>query len=112
MGLLIKGTEDIRTIRFPNTVEKANDGAFYCMLSLRSAVLNEGLDEIGAKLCGMLSLGIFAKSGLGRIVISSTLRVIGERALMSCYSLVHIEFCKESKLEIIGNEAFRGTGCR
>ena len=41
------GAENTRTISFPNTVRHVDADSFKGHLSLRSAVLNEGLERLG-----------------------------------------------------------------
>ena len=44
---LFGGPGDIRTIIFPKTVRVVRQGAFYSVKSLKSVVLNEGLEMLG-----------------------------------------------------------------
>ena len=43
---LVRGAEGIRTITFPGTVRDVKCNAFMSNRSLRSAVLNEGLEQL------------------------------------------------------------------
>ena len=46
MSRIVKGPEKIRTVTFPKTVATVQDDAF-ARKSLRSAILNEGLRQLG-----------------------------------------------------------------
>ena len=46
MSQLARGAEGIRTVIFPNTVRDVKCNAFMGNRSLRSAVLNEGLERL------------------------------------------------------------------
>ena len=50
MSSIEKGPRNARTIAFPSTVRAVRDGAFGKNGSLRSVVLNEGLETLGG--CG------------------------------------------------------------
>ena len=47
MAQVVRGQRGIRTITFPSTARKVLDGAFHST-ALRSVVLNEGLESVGA----------------------------------------------------------------
>ena len=46
MSLIVKGTGNVKTITFPNTVKEAPDDVFW-ETEIRSAILNEGLEKLG-----------------------------------------------------------------
>ena len=74
---ILWAARDIRTITFPSTIRIVQDGAFR-RTPLISAVLNEGLEELGE--CRNDADGVFRWTRLKRVVFPSTLRVIGNRA--------------------------------
>lgn len=47
MKTVFGGPDNIRIITFPKTVTKVKQGAFHCAKSLKSVVLNEGLEKLG-----------------------------------------------------------------
>lgn len=47
MKMVFEGPDDIRTIIFPNMVRTVRQGSFSEVKSLRSAILNEGLEMLG-----------------------------------------------------------------
>lgn len=81
------------------------------MKSLRSAVLNEGLETLGTDECmpdGKRYPGVFQESGLEHVKFPSTLKKIGYRVFMDCEKLkvVHLP----DGLECIAGSCFSGTG--
>ena len=104
------GPGDIRTMVFPNTVRAVRQGAFHSVKSLKSVVLNEGLETLGtddgpgAEAC----CGVFQESGLERVKLPSTLMVIGRQTFMGCERLRRVRL--PDGLVEIGLRAFRETG--
>lgn len=47
MKSLFGGSDGIRTVTFPNTVRSVRQGAFFDIPTLRSAILNNGLEALG-----------------------------------------------------------------
>ena len=78
--------------------------------SLRSAVLNEGLETLGTDEYdyGSLYLGAFQDSGLERVRLPSTLRKIGYRAFKACECLRSISL--PDGLEQLGVQCFEKSG--
>ena len=119
MSYLVNGAENTRTIIFPNTVRKVRCDAFKGNRSLRSAVLNEGLerlkgymyqgcDEDGDQFTEIK--GVFQNSGLQRVILPSTLRVLGDGTFCYCSKLKSVTFAEGSKLEKIGSGCFQNSG--
>ena len=64
------GPDDIRTVIFPTMVRIIRQGSFYGIKSLRSVVLNEGLEALGTdeyKPDGMRYFGVFEESRLEHV---------------------------------------------
>lgn len=62
MKEIVRSSEGIRTVTFPKTVRTVRQEAFYCIKSLLSSVLNEGLEELGTEehpQTGMTYGGVF-----------------------------------------------------
>ena len=77
MWLIVWAARGIKTITFPRTIKIVQESAFH-HTPLMSAVLNEGLEELGE--CGARNCrGVFHWTKLKRVVLPSTLRVIGNR---------------------------------
>ena len=74
MLYLVHGAENTRTIIFPNTVRETKYDAFTDNQSLRSAVLNEGLERLEGRVneiydkdgsyCDSDYIGVFSNSKL------------------------------------------------
>ena len=72
---VVRGARDIRTVTFPKTVRWAENGAFRSK-TLKSAVLNEGLEVLGYYKGHYLS-DIFTQTQLQSVALPSTLMVLG-----------------------------------
>jgi len=87
----------LRKILFPPSVRAIKDEAFCDCLGLTTAILNDGLEEIGVRsfiLCAFVHL-----------VIPHTIREIKEGAFYNCYQLATAIL--NDGLEVIGANAFR-----
>lgn len=74
MLLIINGSEDARTVKFPNSTRQVWKGAFADIETLRTVILNEGLKMLGGGSVLKENLDeAFANSCLTHIVFSSTL---------------------------------------
>ena len=83
MTEVIRGSTDIRTIVFPNSVWYIRMGAFYHLLSLRGAVINEGLTHLTWKKAYVSRQqnemkGIFQLSGLRYVFLPDGLKTAEE----------------------------------
>lgn len=98
MSWLEKGAAVIRTIVFPNTVREAENHAFRNNKSLRSVVLNEGLEELSGFYDSYDNEhdGVFTDSELQRVTLPTTLRVLGASTFYYCKRLRHVTFPKQS----------------
>ena len=70
MKKVFGGPDGIRTMTFPKVVRKIQQGSFHNIESLRSVVLNEGLEALGTdeyKPDGMRYFGVFEESRLERV---------------------------------------------
>ena len=87
-SLLARTSDAIRTVIFPRTARKVLDRAFQ-NTPVRSAVLNEGLEELGE--CRNWNEegydGVFNGARLQRIVLPPTLRVLGDSTFRNCQDL-------------------------
>ena len=118
--LLVSGTEFDRellriervaegaaTVIFPNTARGTLEGAFENS-SLRSAVLNEGLERLGG--CededDNSHDGIFRNAEIRQVTLPSTLRVLGDCAFDRCRELSRVAIREDSALERIGAHSF------
>ena len=75
---------------FPEMVRSIRQGSFYGVKSLVSVVLNEGLEVLGTEEQSLNQLkfcGVFHESGLKRVRLPSTLKVIRNEAFMGCKNL-------------------------
>lgn len=82
-------------------------GAFYGCKSLRTAVLNEGLEVLGTDE-RELQKGVFENSALESITLPSTLRRIEYAAFYGCKGIKFIQLPK--CLEAIGVSCFHESG--
>ena len=101
----------IRTIVFPATVQVVRQAAFSLIASLRSAVLNEGLKVLGTDEYppnGKQYSGVFEASGLKKVRIPSTLRVLEYSAFRNCKSLKRVSL--PDGLQYVGMFCFCGSG--
>lgn len=96
--------KDVKTITFPSTVRQASSCSF-AETSLSSVVLNEGLEMIGEH-CDFGYQGTFCETQLRRILLPSTLKLIGYGTFYGCDQLKCVEFQKGSRLWAIGTCAF------
>ena len=100
MSWLGKGAEAVRTIIFPSTAKEVRISAFCGNQSLRSAVLNEGLEELmgdydGTE-CEIRYSGVFSKSGLQQATLPASLRILGAGTFRDCKELKRVRFAEES----------------
>ena len=59
MSQLVKGAKGARTVTFPSTVREVEHGIFEGDQSLRSAVLNEGLEQLREYKVSHCYIGVF-----------------------------------------------------
>lgn len=110
MDTVLGGPDDIRTMIFPNMVKIVRQGAFYCVKSLQSVVLNEGLEVLGTdeyQPDGMWYSGVFQESGLRRVRLPSTLRRIEYDVFEACKHLERVDL--PDGLEYVGKKSFRAS---
>ena len=83
-----------RTIIFPKTVRRVANTAFNGAISLRAAVVNEGLEVLGddENADEEKVRGVFKDSAMEKVSFPSTLRMIGDNAFESCEHLRHLTF--------------------
>lgn len=95
-----QGAEAARTIIFPNTVRRVSETAFNGNQPLRSAVLNEGLEELKGDYdgteCEIRYNGIFSKSGLRQARLPASLRILGAGTFRDCKELKRVRFAEKS----------------
>ena len=111
MSKIFGGSDDVRTMIFPNMVRTVRQGSFYGVKFLVSVLLNEGLEVLGTdepSLDQFTFCGVFQESGLKRVKFPSTLRVIGNEAFMGCKNLKSVQL--PEGLTEIGLRAFRESG--
>lgn len=111
MRTLIRGSNGIRTIIFPDMLRTIRQAAFSHVKSLRKAALNEGLKVLGTDETapnGRLYLGVFCSSGLRSVVLPSTLKKIWSYAFAYCADLKTVRF--PEGLEYLGVGCFYKTG--
>lgn len=102
MTQIAKGSEDAATFTLPRTTRAVSGSAFAETLSLKSVVLNEGLETLGS--CA------FQCSKLEKLRIPATVREIQASAFNSCANLRRVEFEEGSALLKIGAWCFRNSG--
>ena len=113
METVFGGSDDIRTMTFPNTVRTIRQSSFHEAKSLRSVVLNEGLEVLGTREHtkeDARDFGVFQESGLERVRLPSTLRRIEHRAFMFCGGLETVDL--PDGLECMEKCCFLKTGLR
>ena len=108
MSCVVRGARSSKTIAFPSTVRKVLDGAFL-YTSVRSVVLNEGLETLG-KYLGLRRAGVFSFTRLKQVALPTTVRALGNAVFYGCGRLERVAFRGESGLEKIGDSAFEGCG--
>ena len=88
MSQLARGAGNIRTITFPSTVREVEYNAFEDNRSLKSAVLNEGLEKLEKDGCTYkYYTEVFYNSALQQITLPSTLRALADDTFQNCESL-------------------------
>ena len=97
-----RGSTRGRTLAFPRTVRRVQCVAFRSAESLRSVVLNEGLEALGDR--------AFYRTGLREVAFPASLRKTGKGTFAGCESLRRVTFAAGSVLERIEGECFSGTG--
>ena len=105
MSYFVEGPRDVKTIATPSTVRHFVDSAFDYM-SVRSIVLNEGLEGLGKFQDGNYR-SIFCRQ-IQYVALSSTLRTIRDRLFYERKELKCVTFREGSALKKIGEEAFCG----
>ena len=111
METVFGGPDDIRTIIFSDMVRIIRQGSFYDIKSLKAVMLNEGLGALGTEedsLDQFTYCGVFQQSGLKRVKLPSTLKVIKNEAFMGCGNLKSV-LLPDGLVEI-GLRAFRESG--
>ena len=111
METILGGSDGIRTIIFPNMVRTVRQGSFREVKSLRTVMLNEGLEALGTSEYvsdDKTYCGVFEKSGLESVKFPSTLRRIKCTTFFNCKKLKSVNF--SDKLEYVGVFCFLGTG--
>ena len=85
LSRIARATKNARTIIFPHTIREAACGAFGDT-SLRSAVLNEGLEVLGVcrRAYNYWNSGVFRRTLVKHITLPSTLRVLGDGTFYDC----------------------------
>ena len=87
MAVLLGGSEGIRTTIFPGTVRKIRDKSFADVVSLRSAVLNEGLEALGSGRYYDNYSGVFQDSGLEEVTLPKSLKEVSLCTFFGCARL-------------------------
>ena len=81
------GSDGIRTMIFSTIIRSVRQGSFHGVKSLKSVVLNEGLERLGTeeyKPDGEMYSGAFQESGLERVRFPFTLKKIEDKAFLRC----------------------------
>ena len=102
MTRIVKGSEDAATFTLPRTTREVSGSAFAETLSLRSVILNDGLE--------VLESCAFQCSRLEKLRVPATVRGMHASAFNSCASLRRVEFEEASALLKIGAWCFRNSG--
>lgn len=105
MSQIVTVLLDSKTFVFPGTIKDVMETVFTYGASLKSLVLNEGLETLGGR------CSIFVNSThLKRVVLPASLRVLGDSAFQDTKRLRHVTFREGSRLEKIGKYCFAGSG--
>ena len=103
LSQIARAISSVTTVTFPNTVTLVLDGAFQ-NTSLRSVVLNEGLEQLGE--CGINIIdrhrGVFSNTLVKSVTLPSTLQVLGDSTFSLCESLERVVIACRSQLKTIG----------
>lgn len=100
-----------RTVIFPPGIRTLGQNAFLMASSLRQAILNEGLEVLGTDEYAhteQLRFGTFSESGIEKIRLPSTLKVIEACAFYDCKKLKSIQL--PEGLVKIEKKCFFGSG--
>ena len=93
ISILVKGAKSIKLVTFPRTVRDAHTGAFETSGRLRTVVMNEGLERLEGRGCdGSQQGGVFNSAQIKKIILSSTLRTLGNTIFQNCKMLKHVIF--------------------
>ena len=85
MKKIVRAAEGIRTFTSPKTARRVCCDAFQDLRSLRSVVLNEGLKKFKqAEQRDHEYLGVFKGSGIRRVRLPSTLKLLEEFTFYDC----------------------------
>lgn len=118
-----------RTLTFPKTVRTVQDSALRGLRSLRSTVLNEGLEtvsECAFEMSGVESVRVPASVrelrrsafklceslrsvSLQEVLVSASMRDIGTQAFSGCKKLAVFRLARGSRLASVGCSALAGT---
>ena len=92
----------IKSVVFPDSVERICTQAFSGCENIESITLNNGLKQIG-------DFAFFMNTNLKKVVFPSTLLKIENNAFRDCLNLEEVKFNKN--LKYIGTQAFENCGC-
>lgn len=98
MQTVLALSNDALTIFFPSTVRRVGEGVLELNRSLRSVILNEGLERLGeCKDETACQKCVFRENPhLKSIALPSTLRVLGNHTFLGCSGLKHVTFAKNA----------------
>ena len=90
--IIFNGTNDARTVVLPLATRKLENSAFENRKSLRSIIMNEGLEDVGrASLSG---------TSLRELALPSTLRVLRCDAIKECQKIQAIRVADNCELDL------------
>lgn len=93
ISMLVKGAKSIKLVTFPRTIRDAHTGAFETIGQLRTVILNEGLAKLeGRGYDGGQEGGVFNDAQIKKIILSSTLKKLGNTIFQNCRMLKHVVF--------------------
>lgn len=98
IGKVTRGTDAVRTLTLPKTTKCVSSGAFDDMPSLKSVILNDGLEE-------MSSIAFFG-CALSSVYIPKSVTVIRNGVFGHCTKLRNVTFQEGIKLQSIDNGCF------
>ena len=107
---IVEAAKSVKTSTFPSTVREVPQGAF-SGTSVRSAVLNEGLERLGRfrDLSCDCRGGVFSDTRIMRVTFPSTLKLLGDDTFWKCGELKCATFVG-SRLEKFGRHCFGDSG--
>ena len=101
---MVQGAKDVKTAAFPSAFREISDGSF-ADIKILSGVLDEASETLGVdeeQWWVRRRCGVFQSSGLERVWLPPTLRVVGRAAFRGCGALREVRAAGGSAAVVAG----------